>query len=69
MIELVSIYEWIGVYITLLPFNKSSSRLINLGDKMFKNKLWLLVGASLVAISAKTAGLVHAEVCVENNAG
>ena len=36
---------------------------------MFKNKLWLLVGAGLVATSALTAGLAHAEVCVENDAG
>ena len=36
---------------------------------MFKNKLWLLVGAGLVATSAMTSGLAHAEVCVENDAG
>ena len=36
---------------------------------MFKNKLWLLVGAGLVATSAMTAGLAHAEICVENDAG
>ena len=36
---------------------------------MFKNKLWFLVVASLVATSAMTAGLAHAEVCVENDAG
>ena len=43
--------------------------LFNLGGKMFKNKLWLLVGAGLVATSAMTAGPAHAEVCVENDAG
>ena len=36
---------------------------------MFKNKLWLLVGAGLIATSAMTAGLAQAEVCVENDAG
>ena len=36
---------------------------------MFKNKLWLLVGAGLVATSVMTSGLAHAEVCVENDAG
>jgi hypothetical protein len=43
-----------------LPFNKPSGRLFNLGGKMFKNKLWFLVGASLVATSAMTAGLAQA---------
>ncbi len=60
MSELVGIYEWISVYITPLPFNKPSGRLFNLGGKMFKNKLWFLVGASLVATSAMTAGLAQA---------
>ena len=36
---------------------------------MFKNKLWLLIVASLVSTSAMTAGPAHAEVCVENDAG
>jgi len=36
---------------------------------MFKNKLWPLVGAGLVATSVMIAGLAHAEVCVENDAG
>ena len=58
-----------SAYKILLPFNKPSGRLFNLGGKMFKNKLWLLVGAGLVATSAMTAGPAHAEVCVENSAG
>ena len=34
---------------------------------MFKNKLWFLIVAGLVATSTMTAGLAHAEVCVQND--
>lgn len=36
---------------------------------MFKNKLWPIVGAGLVATSVMIAGLAHAEVCIENDTG